>query len=216
MDTESAGTSAARPDWESLVKGIRDKNGVAIEQFYQIFEISVRAQVSRRIWSVDDADDCVSEILVSALQGIQNGNLREPLRMAGYVQGVVRNVSRNVKVSRTVAWHAARAGTLESTAAEAESIEETIAFRERQQVCKQLLARLKPLHRCILRRFYLEGASPSEIQRELNLTPNQFRLAKSRAKAYIASALKVLPPGIRSPVGRRIRDHSARKPPEIM
>jgi len=42
---------------------------------------------------------------------------------------------------------------------------------------------VEPEQRDVLVRFYLKGETPDRICREMNLTQNQFRLLKSRAKA---------------------------------
>ena len=46
-----------------------------------------------------------------------------------------------------------------------------------------ILRFMSPRHREILRRFYLLDQPADQIQNEMNLTYNQFRLYKSRAKA---------------------------------
>ena len=55
---------------------------------------------------------------------------------------------------------------------------------------RRYLAVLPEKDREILTRFYVQGQSPEQIQRELNLSPTQFRLTKSRAKARFAEFVR--------------------------
>ena len=48
-----------------------------------------------------------------------------------------------------------------------------------------MLGRLRDRDRQVIERFYFEDESPEEICRALNLTENQYRLIKSRAKARV-------------------------------
>jgi RNA polymerase sigma factor (sigma-70 family) len=58
---------------------------------------------------------------------------------------------------------------------------------EQLEMMHSLLAHMKPRDREILIRFYLDGHSQELICADMCLTPTQFRLHKSRAKARFSS-----------------------------
>jgi DNA-directed RNA polymerase specialized sigma24 family protein len=63
-----------------------------------------------------------------------------------------------------------------------ESPEDCFLRRERRHLAEKLLSRLNTKERELLLRFYLLEQDKEQICRELSMTENQFRLAKSRAK----------------------------------
>jgi DNA-directed RNA polymerase specialized sigma24 family protein len=61
---------------------------------------------------------------------------------------------------------------------------EQLALRsEREAIAKRVFAALPARQRETLIRFYLDGESEEEIRKAMGMSPNQFRLLKSRAKS---------------------------------
>jgi DNA-directed RNA polymerase specialized sigma24 family protein len=55
---------------------------------------------------------------------------------------------------------------------------------EKRQIAARILVAMPASQREVLIRFYLQRQEPGEIQRAMRLSATQFRLMKSRAKAY--------------------------------
>jgi DNA-directed RNA polymerase specialized sigma24 family protein len=75
----------------------------------------------------------------------------------------------------------------------AESPEDCFLRREQRHLAEKLLSRLNTKERELLLRFYLLEQDKEQICRDLSMTENQFRLAKSRAKGkLIARAVSLI------------------------
>ncbi len=77
------------PDWAGLVNGVRQGDSVAMAELYGIFAKGIRYFLLRNR-GPDDLDDKVHDCFVIVTQAIQNGDLREPERLMGYVRTVVK------------------------------------------------------------------------------------------------------------------------------
>jgi DNA-directed RNA polymerase specialized sigma24 family protein len=102
------------------------------------------------------------------------------------LNNVLRHTLRKSAAARR--WHADDC-SVESIAESHRNPEEAYSDREQRLAARRLMMGLNPMEREILRRFYLEDESSDEIQRALGLTPTQFRLKKSIAKARLTAAI---------------------------
>jgi hypothetical protein len=91
------------PDWASLVSGIRDGDSAAMAELYGIFAKGIRYFLLRNL-GPDDLDDKVHDCFVIVTQAIQNGDLREPERLMGYVRTVVK---RQIALRSTLPYNGA-------------------------------------------------------------------------------------------------------------
>ncbi len=193
---DCATNSSELTDWDGLVAGIRRNDESAIETFYRLFSSSLRAYFSQRLVDHAALADCTSECLVTALSGIHKGSLREPSKMTAYVWGIARNILRKAIQFRIAEreMHAdVEVSLLPNSAPDQEA---DLLLSEQRQIISTLMSRLSPLGREILRRFYLEGDTPRQIQVDLGITETQFRLAKNRAKMrLLASSVSARPSG---------------------
>jgi len=191
------------PNWELLVSGIRNKDGAAFENFYQIFGESVRAHAMRQVRDGDIAANCASQSLMVALEGIERGSLRDPSRMAGYVWAIARNVVRKA-IAGIMADRVRHSGhEVELLPTVIHSPEDTAILVQQKRNVKRALAAMRPMDREILRRFYFEDVPVAKIRRDLGITSTQFRVMKSRAKATLIQKVRdtETPPSGR-PAGR--------------
>jgi RNA polymerase sigma-70 factor, ECF subfamily len=176
-------TGVMEPCWARLVQRIQDGETSAMEELYRVFSKGVRFFLCRQL-GPQDLDDKVHDIFMIITESIQNGELREPDRLMGYVRTVVR---RQVAAHIEVAVHTRRNQTdLEYGDALSDhnpNPERSMIDRQNTQLARRILNSLNERDRQILVRFYLEEQEPEQICREMNLTENQFRLIKSRAKA---------------------------------
>jgi DNA-directed RNA polymerase specialized sigma24 family protein len=78
-----------QPAWSPLVERIRVGDSAALEELYGLFSKGIRFYLCRQL-GPQDLDDRVHDVFLTITQSIQNGELREPERLMGYVRTVVR------------------------------------------------------------------------------------------------------------------------------
>jgi RNA polymerase sigma-70 factor, ECF subfamily len=172
------------PDWATLVDGIRDGDPAAMASLYGVFARGIRFFLLRNL-GPDDLDDKVHDCFVIVTQAIQNGDLREPDRLMGYVRTVVK---RQIAASIEIAVQQRRArvdfeDTLFTASDWRDNPERSVIAQQRAEIARKVLDGISRRDRDILNRFYVLEQSQEQICIEMGLTYNQFRLLKSRAKA---------------------------------
>ena len=172
------------PDWGALVNGVRDGDSAAMAELYGIFARGIRYFLMRNL-GPDDLDDKVHDCFVIVTQAIQNGDLREPERLMGYVRTVVkRQIAASIGIS--VQQRRTRVDFEESMFAVSDwrdNPEHTLIARQRSEIARKVLNGVSRRDREILNRFYVLEQPQERICAEMGLSYNQFRLLKSRAKA---------------------------------
>ena len=172
------------PDWASLVNRIRDGDSTAMAELYVIFAKGIRYFLLRNL-GPDDLDDKVHDCFVIVTQAIQNGELREPDRLMGYVRTVVK---RQIAASIDIAVKQRRnrvdfEDSMFSMSDWRENPERSVMEQQRAEIARKVLNGVSRRDREILNRFYVLEQTQERICAEMGLTYNQFRLLKSRAKA---------------------------------
>ncbi len=172
------------PDWNALVSGVRHSDAAAMAELYGIFAKGIRYFLLRNL-GPEDLDDKVHDCFVIVTQAIQNGDLREPERLMGYVRTVVK---RQIAASIDVAVQQRRSrvdfeDTLFSLSDWRDNPERTVIALQRTEIARKVLNGVSRRDREILNRFYVLEQSQERICAEMGLSYNQFRLLKSRAKA---------------------------------
>lgn len=117
------------------------------------------------------------------VEAIRAGKLREPGALPSYIHGIAR--LSNCSTIGIRARHQRLYGTLRRHVAEASlTVNPEDQLQQKQEVAlmRELLGSLSDREREVLTRFYLHEQHKDQICQELNLTDNQFRLIKSRAK----------------------------------
>ena len=178
----SSGDGQSNRSWSRLVERIRLGEPQAMEELYAVFSKGVRYYLWRQL-GPQDLDDRLHDLFLIITQSIQNGELREPERLMGFVRTVAR---RQVAAMIDDAVHSRRNEI---------DIEDGINLsdhhpdperraiqRQNQEVAMRVLGSLHKREREVLMRFYLQEETPEQICREMDLTPTQFRLIKTRAK----------------------------------
>jgi RNA polymerase sigma factor (sigma-70 family) len=186
-------------DWVQLVSRIRNGESDAMAELYAIFGRGIRYFLLRNLGPVD-LDDKVHDCFVIVTQAIQNGDLREPERLMGYVRTVVK---RQIAASIDVAVHQRHSRVdfeeaLLSISDWRENPERKVIAKQRAEIARKVLNSVSRRDREILNRFYVLEQSQEEICAAMGLSYNQFRLLKSRAKARFGELGKRLwsSPGI--------------------
>jgi RNA polymerase sigma factor (sigma-70 family) len=175
--------AGAEPFWSEIVARVKAGEGAAMEELYRVFSNGIRFHLCRQLGS-HDLDDKVHDIFVSVTQSIQNGEIRQPERLMGYVRTVVR---RQVAayIDGAVQDRRRRTGIDPDMALSDHrpDPERTAIERQNVDLARRVLNAVPKRDREVLVRFYLKEEHPDLICREMQLTETQFRLIKSRAKA---------------------------------
>lgn len=170
------------PDFEQLVPRIQAGEQAAMEQLYKLFSRGIRYYLCRQLGPVE-LEDRVHDTFLIVVNAIQRGDLREHARLMGFIRTVVR---RQVAGYIEMAIIARREMTDLDAGVEVVdrrwSPEEQMKLQEKAALIKAVLDELRPRDREILTRFYLDEIPWRQICEEMNLSPQQFRLLKNRAK----------------------------------
>lgn len=165
-----------------LVERIEQGDSTAKYRLYEVFNRGIRFQLIRQLGTLE-LDDRVHDTFVIVLQAIVRKDLRDPDRLLAYIRTVVR---------RQIATYIERAMTNRRDRPESAGLElhdpafnpeESLISHERRRVMRKTLSELNARDREILIRFYIDEMPMEEICKEMDLTVNQFRLLKSRAKS---------------------------------
>jgi RNA polymerase sigma factor (sigma-70 family) len=179
-------TTQQANDWAELVQNIRAGDANAMEKLYQVFARGIRLYLCRQL-GLQDVDDKVHDTFLIVVQAIKNGELREPDRLMGFVRTIARRLVAG-HIDQMV--HRRRDNVpVESGIAISDNSatpEQDVLGREKVDIMFEVLRDMSGRDRDILTRFYLYEQSQETISREMDLTPTQFRLLKSRAKARFA------------------------------
>lgn len=169
--------------WAEVVQKIRRGDEAGVQELYAVLADGVRAGLARSV-GIQAVDDRLHEIVVIVLEAIQDGRLRQPERLMGFVRTVARR--RAVAHIRNAALQRRRFVAVKGIepCAPLDENPETCAVR-RQQLdrVRRALRNISARDREILERFYFRDQSSQQICVEMKLSGTQFRLYKSRALA---------------------------------
>ncbi len=169
--------------WGQLVDGILKRQPEAIEELYSRFSRGIRLLIARQLGQ-QDLDDHVHDVFLITMDAIQNGELRNPDCLPGFVRTVTRRRIAN-QINKNV-WKRNKEVDAEADIqlpSTRQNPEQVAIDSESLRIMKAVLLELHPRDREILSRFYLSGQAAPLICEEMGLTEVQFRLLKSRAKA---------------------------------
>lgn len=188
LSASEEGTSTPGPtesQWPELVRRLRAGDRSAMEDLYRVFSEGIRLYLWRQL-GPQDLTDKVHDLFLVITQAIQNGDLREPERLMGYVRTVVRRqVAGHIHIAREQRSHWRQLDFGNALLDARSNPESRVIRRQYSDVALRILSTMRAREREILQRFYLQEQSATDICREMNLTATQFRLLKSRAKARL-------------------------------
>ena len=177
-------------DWKVVVEQIRLGDAAGEEELYRNFASGARLFLQRRL-GTQDVEDRVHDLFVIVVETIRRGDLREPERLMGFVRTVL-NRQLSLGISRMI--------HKRETSMELESAtnlttgepnpEQRAAGQQKVAIMRQALRKMSARDREVLTRFYLHEESPERIQTQMGLTPTQFNLLKSRAKARLTELVR--------------------------
>jgi RNA polymerase sigma-70 factor (ECF subfamily) len=169
--------------WSSLVHRVRQGEKEAVEELYRFFYGGIRLFLCRHL-GPQELEDKVHDTFVIVLSAIRRGEVRDPSRLTAFVRTVVRRQVANhiggvIHERRDCVDAEAGADHLVD---DRQSPEQRVISAEQLAIMRELLQQVDERDRELLIRFYIHEHSVEDICADLNLSCNQFRLLKSRAK----------------------------------
>jgi RNA polymerase sigma-70 factor (ECF subfamily) len=142
------------------------------------YRLKLRYKVSYHLGSsCPDVEDVVQETMVRFLQALRCEKMRSPDSTAAFLSGICNNVIHEYRRRNR------KEPPVQSSQAEIERPSFPGAdIVELREVINMVMSRLPAKEYEILRAFFLEERSKSDICRSLGLTDIQFRVALFRAK----------------------------------
>ncbi|MCL4794777.1 MAG: sigma-70 family RNA polymerase sigma factor [Bryobacteraceae bacterium] len=172
---------------EALVDRIAQGDATAMEDLYRSLMRGLRSNLGRQL-PADLVEDRAHNVFLITVSAIREGQIRDPARLPAFIRTVAQRQAadaiRGITRKRTTE---TGFGDL-AVPDHRRDPECELDYRQRLRCLREALAALSPRDREILTRFYLEEQTAELICREMNLSPTQFRLFKSRAKARLGHA----------------------------
>ena len=183
-------THAAVVTWSPVVERIAAGSEAAIAELYMSLR-TIRFFFERQI-GPDRAEDAYHNLILALVRAIKQGGLQNPEALPAYAMTIARrklyvHVGEAIRERQDVAADSAHLACPTS-----EDPEQLLLRSEREAIATRVLTALPTRQRETLTRFYLDGESAEAIQTSMGMTPNQFRLLKSRAKKRYAELVHQL------------------------
>lgn len=169
---------------EDVVELIRNGHPAGLEELYAMarnFTFFIMRQLG-----TDDLQDKVHDIFVTAATAISGGKLRDSERLTPFLTTLTRfytygQIDRRVVLRKYVIplEHA-------NIPDRHHNVEHNVYRQQKMRIVREILGSMPKRDRDVLHRFYVEEQTKEQICREMNLTPTQFRLLKSKAKSTFA------------------------------
>lgn len=180
-DGLESGPAANR--WSTLAHRIQQGEKESVEELYKYFYGGIRLFLCRHL-GPQELEDKVHDTFVIVLTAIRRGEVRDPSRLTAFVRTVVRRQVANhiggVIHERRDCVDADSSG--DQLVDRRQSPEQRVIVAEQVSIMRELLEQVDERDRELLVRFYIHEHSVEDICADLNLSCNQFRLLKSRAK----------------------------------
>jgi len=176
---------SAKASWPDVVERVRAGEQSGMEDLYRVFSDGIRFYLWRQL-GAQDLNDRVHDLFLLVTESIQNGELREPERLMGYVRTVVRRqVAGHIHAARQQRRNWFQLDFATPLLDREPSAEHGAIRREYNEVARRMLSAMRLREREVLVRFYLQEQAADDICVDMQLTRTQFRLLKSRAKAKL-------------------------------
>jgi len=168
-----------------MVEGIQAGRADSMEAFYQFLKRHPTFFLATRI-PCQYIEDRIHETFRIVVSAIQQGKIRDPERLMGFVYTVLKRQAM-LQISEIVAGRALKGMDEGSRVPSSLNVERELSSGEHQRLVASVLGELPTLQRTVLVEFYLNEKPAEQICQELNLTATQFRLLKSRAKERLGN-----------------------------
>jgi RNA polymerase sigma factor (sigma-70 family) len=198
-----------RHDWASIVDRIRSGNEAGILELYRILNRGIRYYLGRQV-GCQDVEDRLHETFLIVVSAIQDGKVREPDKIMGFVRTVAqRQVIAHIERAVLKRQRESELVPDAEVVDQRQSPEELAMIRQKAELMRAVLAQMPEKQREVLMRFYLHEQTPEQICKEMSLSDTQYRLMKSRAKAAFGAKGQT---AIRKPAASALTVHVATLP----
>ena len=172
-------------DCVRLVERIQSGDQAAEEALVRYFQPRVAAMLLARTHDREVALDLQQEVLWESIAALRRGQLREPLKLPGFVLAIARNLLNNYFRSSQ---HRPQMTELPDNLKA--SVTDTVLDNERDLAVQHALERISVRDREILHLTLVDGATPAQIARRLGLSSEVVRQRKSRAIRQVQEILR--------------------------
>ncbi|HEV3039897.1 MAG TPA: sigma-70 family RNA polymerase sigma factor [Candidatus Angelobacter sp.] len=164
---------------ESYLRRLQERDAATEAHFVSYFGDLLRAKLRSRFFSSHAIEDVQQETFSRVITAVQAGEIRQPDRLGAFVNSVCNNVRLELwrDVSRNQNLDAASADMADPHA----DLEEKMLQQERVQIVRQVLVKLSPRDREILRAV-LDERDKDEICKEFDVDRGYLRVLLHRAK----------------------------------
>ncbi|MDX2154022.1 MAG: sigma-70 family RNA polymerase sigma factor [Bryobacteraceae bacterium] len=160
---------------ETTPRGLDPTDPQWLDQTYVMVQRICASHCGRwRIYSPDLAHDTFLDVVEAARRNM----IRQPEALAGFISIIAKR-----KMWHERETHRRTADPVESP--QPPHFRHDLETQQHRELLQAAIARLRPLDRELLTRFYLYEHTQEQICHDLHLTDNQYRLGKSRAKARL-------------------------------
>jgi RNA polymerase sigma-70 factor (ECF subfamily) len=177
-------------DWGVVVDQIRQGDPAGEEALYQNLVGGARLFLQRRLGTLD-IEDKVHDLFLTIVDAIRRGEIREPERLMGFVRTVLYR-QLNLAVSHIIRNRETTAGieAADHLSGSGPTPEQQTLDHEKIALMKQVLREMSDRDFEVLTRSYIREQPQERICVDMGLTPTQFQLLKSRAKARLSELIR--------------------------
>jgi RNA polymerase sigma-70 factor (ECF subfamily) len=177
-------------DWMVVVDQIWQRDPAGEEALYQNLAGGARLFLQRRLGTLD-IDDKVHDLFLTIVDTIRRGEIREPERLMGFVRTVLYR-QLNLEVSRIIKSRETITGieAADQLCGSGPTPEQHTLAHEKIALMKQVLREMSDRDFEVLTRSYIREQPTERICADMGLTPTQFQLLKSRAKARLSELMR--------------------------
>jgi DNA-directed RNA polymerase specialized sigma24 family protein len=134
----------------------------------------------------EDLQDKVHDIFVTAATAISGGKLRDSARLTPFLTSLTRFYTYGQIDRRVVLRKYVMPLDQVNIPDRRNNVEYNVYRQQKMRIVREILGSMQKRDRDVLERFYVMEQSKEQICSEMNLTPTQFRLLKSKAKSTFA------------------------------
>jgi RNA polymerase sigma factor (sigma-70 family) len=159
---------------------IRGGHPAGLEQLYTMagnFTFFLMRQLG-----TDELLDKVHDVFLSAATAITAGKLRDSDRLTPFLTTLTRFYTYG-QIDRRIVRRKYSASLEHTNIPDRRiNLEHNVYRQQKRRIVHEILGAMPKRDRDVLERFYVHEQTKEQICREMNLTPTQFRLLKSKAK----------------------------------
>jgi RNA polymerase sigma-70 factor (ECF subfamily) len=166
---------------EGFVRRLRMADPDAEREFYAHFSTVIWIKLRGSVRSPELIEDIRQETLLRVLRYLRSDKpLAQPERLGAFVHGVCKNVT--LEMQRSHSRHPQLFDTSPEPVDQSASPEKELDISDRQELVREVLAKLSPKDREALGLVYLDEVDRGEACRRLQIAEGYFRVVLYRAR----------------------------------